>query len=138
MQERTYTIKVQGTRYLVSKTVYEAYHQHREHERYLSNQAADQERSLERFAEEGVNVEYQYAKSRPSMEDEIVHKQQLHRLRQCLGELEVDERYIIHALFFQKRSERNLAAELHIPQRTLHDRKQRILCKMLKIMESQK
>lgn len=134
----TYTIMVRGKRYTVPKAVYDAYYQHRERERYLHGLALAHERSLERFAQDGVSVEYQYAMSRPSLEDSVLHNQQLGRLRECLSQLCEADRILITALFYQGRSERSLAAELCIPQKTLHDRKQRVLCKLLKMMVSEK
>ncbi len=56
-------------------------------------------------------------------------------VEQALAKLSDNERYVIVQLFYLCRTERNLAKEFGIPQRTLHDYKQRILCKLHKILE---
>ena len=51
-------------------------------------------------------------------------------LEQAVEKLSDEERYLITQLFYFERTERDLACELKIPQRTLHDKKRRILCKL--------
>lgn len=51
-------------------------------------------------------------------------------LEQALEKLSNEERYLITQLFYFGRSERDLVGELKIPQRTSHDKKKRILCKL--------
>ena len=135
MSNSTYTIICRGRRVPVSKDVYQAYHRHRERERYLCGQAADCERSLEQFSEDGVSVEYQYAMSRPSLEDDVHHKTQLARLRQIVCQLDRDEQLLLTALYVQGKSERSAAAELGMSQRTLHDKKKRILGKLHELLK---
>ena len=60
--------------------------------------------------------------------DEVVLRKVM--LEQALEKLNDEERYLITQLFYFGRTERDLAKELKIPQRTLHDYKRRILCKL--------
>ena len=53
-----------------------------------------------------------------------------------MGKLEHDEASLIHALFYEGLSERQLSKRTGIPQRTIHDRKRRILVKLHKLMEN--
>lgn len=53
----------------------------------------------------------------------------------ALDTLTVEERLLIHELFFNGKSERILAGELGVPRMTLSDRKHRILRKMRKVIE---
>ena len=64
------------------------------------------------------------------------HKDMLQRLRNAMGKLEHDEASLIHALFYEGLSERQLSKRTGIPQRTIHDRKRRILVKLHKLMEN--
>lgn len=56
-------------------------------------------------------------------------------LDQALEKLSDEERYLITQLFYFGRTERDLADELKIPQRTLHDKKRKILCKLHEIIK---
>ena len=53
---KKYTIVVKHQRIKVSEAVYHAYHQEREAERYQRGLITDNEYSLERFQEDGVNI----------------------------------------------------------------------------------
>jgi hypothetical protein len=93
--EKKYTLLVCGKRVEVSRGVYKAYYKAYERERYTANLASDMERSLERFAEDGISVKYQYATSRPSLEDQVLHEQMKEKLIAALDTLSDDERMLI-------------------------------------------
>lgn len=134
MSKPKYSLIVNGKRQTVPKKVYKAYHKMREHERYLEDLALDCERSLERFAEDGVKVEYQVAMTQPSLADSFDHKQLIDRLRKCLGNLSVDDRNLITAIVCDKKSDRNVAEMLKIPQTTVSYRKRKILIALRKMI----
>ena len=60
----------------------------------------------------------------------------LDKLRKSLPMLKAEEQELICALFFQRLSERELAAKTGIPQRTINDRKRRILAKLKEFLEN--
>ena len=91
------------------------------------------EDSFERLCED---VHIQFASDDSSLEEELAHKDMLQRLRNAMGKLEHDEASLIHALFYEGLSERQLSKRTGIPQRTIHDRKRRILVKLHKLMEN--
>ena len=133
-EERIYTIVVKRQRVEASKAVYHAYHQAREAERYQRGLITDNEYSLEQFQENGVNVEYQLPACQDFV-DRLVLREQEYRLHRALQTLTVEERLLIHELFYNGKSERTLAAETGIPRMTICDRKHRVLAKLKKLLE---
>ncbi|MCI2105289.1 MAG: sigma-70 family RNA polymerase sigma factor [Intestinimonas sp.] len=133
---KKYTIFVKHQHVEVSKAVYHAYHKAREAERYQDKVARQFELSLERFQEDGVQVELQLSIYQPTVEDRLIQQEQLQKLGQALAALNSEEKLLIHELFYNGKSERVLALETDVPNMTIHDRKQRILKKLRKIIES--
>lgn len=71
----------------------------------------------------------------PRVEDVIVDKLIAEKLHRCLSQLAKEEQELIFTLFFQNKSEHQLAAETGIPRMTIHDRKIKILRILKKLME---
>jgi len=132
---KKYTLLVRGTRVTVTKEVYKAYYRCRDREKYLDKLAEDNNISLEGCNEKGISVEYIISTAEDSMEDEIVQRDMVKRLQQCLLQLNEAERLLIIALYYLKKSEHQLAAETGIPRMTIHNRKKRILSQLKKILE---
>lgn len=61
---------------------------------------------------------------------------QLEQLYKALSLLSEDEQYLIRQLFFEERTERDLAEELKIYHNAVHKRKNRILKKLKNILEN--
>lgn len=135
-EDKKYTIVVKCQRVEVSEAVYYAYHQERESERYRNKLAQEYELSLERFQNEGVNVEYMASKHGESIEDKLIREEQLKNLHLALKLLNAEEQLLIRELFFNDKSERMLAAELGIANMTVHDRKHRILKKLKNLIKN--
>ncbi|HCM24839.1 MAG TPA: sigma-70 family RNA polymerase sigma factor [Ruminococcaceae bacterium] len=133
---KKYTIFVKHQRVEVRKAVYHAYHKAREAERYQDKVSRQFELSLERFQEDGVQVELQLSIYQPTVEDRLIQQERLQKLEQALAVLDSEEKLLIHELFYNGKSERVLALETDVPNMTIHDRKQRILKKLRKIIES--
>lgn len=134
-EERIYTIVVKRQRVEVSGAVYHAYHQAREAERYQRKLITDNEYSLERFQDDGVNVEYRTG-AVPDFVDRLVLLEQEQQLLRALRTLTVEERLLIHELFYNGKSERELSAMIAVPQKTINDRKRKILAKLRRQIES--
>lgn len=58
------------------------------------------------------------------------------KLRLVISMLSSEEQELIQALFFRGLSERKWSNECGIPQKTINDRKQRILAKLKKMLEN--
>ena len=131
---KKYTIFVKRQRVEVSKAVYHAYHKAREAERYQNKLARQFELSLERFQEDGAQVELQLILYQPTVEDKLIRQEQLEALWLALKNLPKEERFIIDELFFNDKTEADLAAELLVTQQTVSRRKKKILSKLKNMM----
>lgn len=72
----------------------------------------------------------------PTPEDIVIANIMAEKIHKCLALLSAAERDLIHALFYSGKTVMALANELGIPRRTLGDRRERILNKLKKMMES--
>lgn len=90
------------------------------------------EDSLDRIMESGAD----FCDDSESIEDLVIRKLMTEKLKQCLLLLEPDERMLIDELFFNGKSERQLSAQTGMPQKTINDKKRRILQKLKKLMEN--
>lgn len=133
--EKEYTLLVGGKRIPVSEKVYKAYYQCRDREKYLDKLASHNNISLEDCVEEGIQVEHEIASVKMSMEDAIVDRESIEKMRKCLSLLDLSERRLIEALFFEDMSEHQFSKRTGIAQRTINDQKRRILSKLKKLME---
>lgn len=73
-----------------------------------------------------------------SVEDQVIAAMMSEKLHTCLALLSPEERELIQEIFFEDKSERKLSKEISVPQKTINDRKQRILRKLKKLMENPK
>lgn len=73
-----------------------------------------------------------------SVEDQVVDAIMAAKLHTCLKLLLPEERNLIMAIFFEGKSERKLSQEISVPQKTINDRKRKILRKLKKLMENSK
>lgn len=133
---KKYTIVVKHQRVEVSKAIYYAYHKARETERYQNKVARQFELSLERFQEDGVHVELHFTPHQPTFEDKLIAQEQIQKLRVALAVLNPEEKLLIYELFFNGKSERDLSAKIAIPQKTINDRKKKILIKLRHLIEN--
>lgn len=133
--ERKYTLVVQKKRIAVSEEVYMAYYHCRDREKYLDELAETNNISFEACHEKGIQVEYLLVSAAESIEDRIIMKEMIAKMFRCLTLLDENERRLINELFFKGKSERQLSAETGIPQKTINDRKRKVLLKLKKIIE---
>jgi len=91
------------------------------------------ERSYEQMREE---QQRQFAVDESTPEERLIRAEMVQRLREAMLELSQDDASVIQALFYEGLTERQLAQRTGIPQRTVHDRKVKILVKLHKLLES--
>lgn len=89
------------------------------------------EDSYERLLEQEVQFE-----GENQTEELVIQNMQLEQLYKALSLLSEDEQYLIRQLFFEERTERDLAKELKIYHNAVHKRKNRILKKLKNILEN--
>lgn len=92
------------------------------------------EDSLDRRVEEGQQFEYQ----EEPVDELVTKKLMISKMMDCIAALSEQEQELIAALFFCGKSEREWSAECGVPQKTLNDRKNRVLRKIKKLMENRK
>ncbi len=89
------------------------------------------EDSYERLLEENR----QFAAGDESVDDATIKTVMIEEMLTCLKQLSTEEQKLITDLFFKDKSEHQLSRETGVPQRTIHDRKIKILAKLKDLME---
>ena len=119
-EKKEYRIKVQGQLVPVSEEVYLTYHRMKRREMYLEERDATNGvfyySALDTEGTNGEDVIPDLVS--PRVEDAAVDKLLAEKLHQCLSQLTKEEQELIFTLFFQNKSERQLATETGIPQKT--------------------
>lgn len=90
------------------------------------------EDSLDRLMDDNAE---QFTDHHESVEDMVLRKISAEKLYQALAELSETERELIVALFFEEKTERELAAVLGISQPAVHKQKNKILKKLKTFLE---
>lgn len=151
----TYVIRVDGRRVEVSEEIYTEYAssarriEYMEHDLKRSRVLQDADGKAVRdengqpviLPEREVSLEkliggdWEYASAEPSPEDDLIARHDIDALRAGLALLGDAERALITALFFEGLTEREYSARSGIPQKTVNDRKHRILGKLKKYFQ---
>ncbi len=143
MSEKKYTVVCNGTKVEVTKEVYNAYRAelfYDEHIRkriQLSKIEIDLEKEKVTFIpsrEDSLDrlMELGFEKEDTSFSTEAIDTAVM--VEQALDQLSFDERYIIESLFYNGKTEQELADEYGIAQKNMHMRKVRILAKLNRII----
>jgi len=134
-EEPRYTLVVKKKRIAVTEEVYKAYYKHKEREKYLDKLAEEKHISLEACNQNGVQVEYLFACLQEPIEDKLIKVEMIRKMMLCLELLDAEERWLIDALYFQGKSESQIAGQIGITQQAVHKRKTKILTKLKKLIE---
>lgn len=84
--------------------------------------------------EDSLGIDLLVDRDSPSVEDAAIANVMSEKLHRCLALLPEGERTLLEKIYFSGMSERKTAQSLAIPQKTLHDRKIKALCKLKKMM----
>lgn len=115
---KRYYWKMNGRLYEVSKGQYFEYRKEQDRHNYLKkNEQEAVILSLDAIGAEGKNGEVFIANERVNVEEEIVHKLMLEKLKGAISKLSTEELLLIDALFSQLKSEREAALLLGISQK---------------------
>ena len=146
MSEKKYTVVVNGTKVEVTEAVYKLYVTDPENE--------ERQYRWSKVSRIEIDTENEKVVFVPSREDSIDRLSELGfefedtsfsidaldtavTVEQALDQLTFDERYIIESLFYNGRSERELANELGVTQFKIHYDKMKILSKMNKLLRKE-
>ena len=141
-ERANYYLYIDGQAVPVSEQVYRAYQHYERKEEYFSydlktekfqKETATFLPSREDSYERLLEKDRQFAASGVSVEEQAVSSVWLEELLQCLS---ADERVILHKLYFEDKSERNVSIELGISKTALHHRKVKLLQKLKKLLEN--
>ena len=125
-----YTVNVNGQTVEVTKAVYDEYRRNTRqarHDRYVVVQSKKHEVPLSCIGKMGTCV---------SAEEELINKEKLMVLKKAIENLSCEEQLLIKQLFFDNKSEIKIAEELGVAKGTVNYRKNRILEKLRKMMDS--
>ena len=133
-----YYITINSEKICVSEEVYDVYRQMRRQERTLAEKdSRNFVLKYEDFADGEITGEEQiYDFLQPSVEEIALTNIIYHKLHKAIEMLPQTEREIITAIYFQGYSVHQLAKESGTPYMTISCRKERVLCKLKKILES--
>ena len=121
-------IPVQGCLIETEQAHYIEFYRDKERWRYLKKLDADNSLlSLEAFERDDDNSIDFIADEAVNVAEAVVHRMMLDKLRSALAMLSEDEQKLVNAIFFQELSEREWSSISGIPQKTINDRKRRIL-----------
>ncbi|MBE3592439.1 MAG: sigma-70 family RNA polymerase sigma factor [Thermoanaerobacter sp.] len=129
--DKEYNIKLNGKLIPVTEEVYYAFKRPAWKERKRRQVRSEKELSLEAFADAGFEIP-----SSQALVDEIVEdKLLLDMLFRALSELTEDERFLINELFFNDKSEREVAKEIGRSKTGIHKQKEKILSKLRNLLK---
>ena len=90
------------------------------------------EDSYERMKEAAV----QFTSQIPEPEELVIQRLEAEQLYKAISCLSADDQYLIHQLYFEERTERDLATELQLSQKGINKRKNRILSILRELMKN--
>ncbi|MGM9590677.1 MAG: sigma-70 family RNA polymerase sigma factor [Faecousia sp.] len=131
-----YIIKVEGKLVEVTPEVYYAYFRMERQERWQEEKLQGHDvvsyDALDNT--ETVGVEVLPDLRLPSMEEDIMTREIYEKLHRAVEALPKEERDLIHAIYFEGKSEREYARSIGISQNSTLKRRRKILSKLKKFM----
>ena len=130
-------IPVQGCLFEVVREQYTDFYRDKERWRYLKKLDTNHSLlSLEGFTDSEGNVIDFVVDEAVDVAETVVHALMVDRLKAALPLLSDSEQALIHAIFFEELSEREVGLRLGITQSVVNKRKAKILRKLRKIIEN--
>ena len=87
---------------------------------------------MERMEENGM----QFISADDSVEDVIIKREEMERLYAALSQLSKDEQKLIHEIYFEDQTERELAQKMGVYRSVIHRKKRRIERKLKNILKN--
>ena len=130
---KQYHIVLNGERIPVSEAVYRAYQRPKWREKKQKRIRNDMECSFDAML--GNGLEHLADPTQLGVDEIIAEKLLIDALLEAIAALDDDERDMIYALFYKRKSERVYSEESGVPRKTLAYRKEKVLEKIRKIIE---
>lgn len=119
----------------VSEDAYKAFYREQRRQKYLNERSNDNgDFSYDMLTTDEFNGEDILVDALSDTSGQAEKNILLDKLKKVLCELPDNERQLIDALFTQGLSEREWSAQTGIPQKTINDRKNRLLTKLRKLL----
>lgn len=120
----------------VDAAAYREFYRAKDRDEYLTWRTRHKDISYSQFDDDECSGEDMLVDLNAEFTDAVIWKITVDKLHLIISMLPKDEQELIHALFFRGLSERKWSEECGIPQRTINDRKRRILAKLKKMLEN--
>lgn len=133
-QRQTGTIRIGDVMFNVSGEEYAEYYAELERKKYISRQERGKKLSYEKALEDGLPIERLSSNPQVSLEEEAEKNLLIESMLRAIGQLDKSDRDLIHLLFFNDNSMREVSRKTGIPLMTLHDNRVRIFKKIRKLM----
>lgn len=129
-------IPLHGMLMEVSPDEYTEFYRDRRRQKYLKEQSVGNgDFSIDMITSTELNGEDVLPDPSEDIAEQVAHKLLLNKLHQVLSQLSQKEQILIHEIFDEELSERELAVRYGISQVAVHKRKIRILEKLRKMMK---
>lgn len=83
-----------------------------------------------------LDMSVQFEGETPGTEEQVLKRMESEQLHRALSSISDEERYLIQQIYFNDRTERDLAEELGCSQNAVNKRKQHILDKLRRFLEN--
>lgn len=121
----------------VTPEQYKDFYKERRRQKYLYERSRDnRDISIDMLTTEQFNGADILVSDGVDIEEQVAYKLLLDKLHNCLSLLTEEEQELIYALFFGEKTEREWSAETGIPQKTINNRKRKILLKLKALLEN--
>lgn len=128
-EKEIYQLPVEGKMVDVTEEQYRAFYKYKRREKYLEER--DKAHRLQHYndldTDEILGEEMFSYPEEIGVEELVVNKMLLENLLRCVRELPEEDQEYIHALYYQKKTEREYAEELGITQATVNYHRNRII-----------
>lgn len=148
MSEKRFYLHINGKKVEVTEEIYREYYRGKDKEHYFMeklkrrrrvvNPDTQEESSLpgrEQSYEQLLEQHWQFSVTETSVEDIVVNTIMLEKLKNVLGNLSDEEKLLVKELFYQEKTECEVAKIFSVSQNTIHYRKNMVLKKLKKMME---
>lgn len=121
----------------VTPEQYSNFYKERRRQKYLYERSREnRDISIDMLTTEQFNGADILVSDGMDIEEQVAYKLLMDKLHNCLSLLTKEEQELIYALFFGEKTEREWSAETGIPQKTINNRKRKILLKLKALLEN--
>ena len=129
-------IPLHGMLMEVTLDTYKEFYKNKRRQKYLKELSIkNADFSIDSLTTDDFNGE-NVLKSEVDVAEDVINNIMIKKLQLCIDKLNKEEKELIIGLFYCNYSERELSLFIGIPQRTINDRKHRILAKLKKNLEN--